>query len=155
MKKYTINAIAVFFLAFAIVFFGNISDAKAIGITLTINFGKKTSEGDCAGRGLCSIVISASLRAAKPGSNSQVIEGEAEVKGDYLNIKLNEKIKEQGMNEKGQYIVPITSDFAIKENGIKKMGYKTLTFATGEVESDGKNIRIKILNKEKLEHKEK
>jgi hypothetical protein len=108
--------------------------AQAIGISLKIDFGKRNAEGNCGpGRGICSITLGATLRAAQ-GENFQVVEADAELKGDKLFIKLPKGINEKGINEKGVYSVNIQKNQPVDQDVAKKLGTTELSIVPGSYE---------------------
>ena len=128
-------------------------DAQAIGITLKIEFGKHTPEGNCGpGRGICSITIGGSLRAvpaANDGTDVQVVPGTAELKDGKLYVTVSKGIQENGKNERGAY------EIAIKENGIKKsitidpavvkeLGVSSLNIVPGKYQFNGNTIVFNV-----------
>lgn len=148
MKKVS-YVIAAFILLVGISSF----NAQAIGISLKIEFGKHTAEGNCGpGRGICSITIGGSLRSvpgASDGTDVQVVPGTAELKDGKLTVTVSKGIQENGKNERGAY------EFAIKENGIKKnitidpdvlkeLGVSSLTIAPGNYQFNGNTIVFNV-----------
>lgn len=148
MKKLS-YVIAAFILLLGISSF----DAHAIGISIKVEFGKHTAEGNCGpGRGICSITIGGSLRSvqgANAGTDVQVVPGTAELKDGKLYVTVSKGIQENGKNEKGAY------EFAIKENGIKKnitidpdvvkqLGVSSLTIAPGNYQFNGNTIVFNV-----------
>ena len=142
MKK-LLMLLVVVVLAFA----ANSFDAKAIGISIKVEFGKHTMEGNCGpGRGICSITIGGSLKSIPTGGTDvEVLDGTAELKDGKLIITANKGINEKGKSEKGAY------DFAIKENGVKsglvidpavlkQLGVKILVVAPGNYSFNGNTI---------------
>ncbi|MBC8006099.1 MAG: hypothetical protein H7X84_11540 [Verrucomicrobia bacterium] len=148
MKKLSFVTLALI-LAFGI----SSLDAQAIGITLKIEFGKHTPEGNCGpGRGICSITIGGSLRSVpdvNAGTDVQVVQGTAELKDGKLYVTTSKGIQENGKNERGAY------EFAIKENGIRKsitidptvakeLGVSSLTIASGNYQFNGNTIVFNV-----------
>lgn len=128
-------------------------NAEAIGITLKVEFGKHTAEGNCGpGRGICSITIGGSLRSvpgASDGTGVQVVPGTAELKDGKLYVTASKGIQEAGKNERGAY------ELAIQENGIKKnitidpdvvkqLGVASLTIAPGNYQFNGNTIVFNV-----------
>lgn len=148
MKKLSF-VIAAFILVLGISSF----NAQAIGITLKVEFGKHTPEGNCgSGRGICSITIGGSLRSvpgANDGTDVQLVPGTAELKDGKLYVTLSKGIQENGKNERGAY------ELAIKENGIRKnitidpdvlkqLGVSSLTIAPGNYQFNGNTIVFNV-----------
>lgn len=128
-------------------------NVQAIGITLKIEFGKHTPEGNCGpGKGICSITIGGSLRSvpgATDGTDVQVVPGTAELKDGKLYVTVSKGIQENGKNERGAH------ELAIKENGIKKsitidpavvkeLGVSSLTIAPGNYQFNGNTIVFNV-----------
>ncbi|HET6556381.1 MAG TPA: hypothetical protein VFG54_03645 [Prolixibacteraceae bacterium] len=148
MKKLSI-VIAALILTLGISSF----DAQAIGITLKIEFGKHTPEGNCGpGKGICSITIGGSLLSvsdANSGTGVQVVPGTAELRDGKLYVTVSKGIQENGKNERGAYAL------AIKENGIKKsitidpavakeLGVSSLVIAPGNYQFNGNTIVFNV-----------
>lgn len=145
MKK-----LSALFVVFLLAFAANSFDAKAIGISIKIEFGKHTPEGNCGpGRGICSITIGGSLRTnpGNPtgGTDVEVLEGTAELKDGKLYITASKGINEKGKNERGAF------EFAIKEQGVKssliidpsvlkELGVQSLKVAPGNYTFKGNSI---------------
>lgn len=154
IKKY---AIALFMIAASIAFLGSTHEAKAIGIKVTITFGRGT---DCNGRGICSISIGGTLSMYRPAKNQQIIEGDAEIKGDYLIVKLKSMPSQNAMSESGasngkemkgkaMYEFPITKGFRLSEDVSKKLGFNEISLVDGNYTLDGKVLKFKIASKMK------
>lgn len=121
------------------------ANASAIGISLKIDFGKRNAEGNCGpGKGICSITIGASLRAAQ-GETYQVTEADAEIRGDKLFINLPKGINEKGKNEKGSYTLNLEKKMPVDAEVAKKLGVSALTVLPGSYEIKGNMLVLNVV----------
>ena len=113
-------------------------DAKAIRVTITVVTG---SGSNCTGRGICSITIDVSLRAAPSGgTTSQVIDGNAEVKGDKLYLTLSKGLNDMTTNEKGVKSVTISRPQQLSQEVAKQLGFNSLTILPSNYVMDGNSV---------------
>jgi len=100
MKKFSVLIAAILFMLV-----GSSFDSKAIGITIKVEFGKHTPEGNCGpGRGICSITIGGSLRTMAGETGVEVVKGDAVLSGNQLTVKLANAISDKGINEAGKMV---------------------------------------------------
>ncbi len=117
-------------------------EAKAVRVTITVVFGNGSN---CAGRGICSVTIDVSLRAAQSGSTTtQVIEGNAEVKGDKLYVTLSKGLSDMAINEKGVKSVSIQRPQHLSPDVAKQLGYNNLTILPSNYVMDGNTITFDV-----------
>lgn len=120
--------------------------AGAIGITLKIDFGKRNAEGNCGpGKGICSITLGGSLRSAQ-GDTFEVVEAEAEIRGDKLFVRLPKGINEKGKNEKGVYSVNILKNMTVDQDVAKKLGVTSLVVAPGTYDLKGNSFVFNVVS---------
>ena len=117
-------------------------EAKAIRVTITVVTG---SGKDCSGRGICSITIDVSLRAAQSGgTTTQVIDGNAEVKGDKLYVTLSKGLSEMASNEKGIKTVSIKRPQHLSQEVAKQLGFNDLILLPSDYVMDGSSFVFDI-----------
>jgi len=110
-------------------------EAKAIRVTITVVTG---SGSNCAGRGICSITIDISLRAAPSGSTTtQVIDGTGEVKGNKLYVTLSKGLSDMAANEKGVKSVNIQRPQQLSKDLAKQLGFNELMILPSNYVMDG------------------
>jgi len=140
MKKLMLS-----FMVFLLVFAGNSFDSKAIGISIKFEFGKHNAEGNCGpGRGICSVTIGGSLLTA-PGSNGvQVLDAQAELKGDQLLVKFSKPIDEKGINERGMYSFVLDKPFTLDAATTKALGVSSVVLLPGKYTIQGNSFSYKV-----------
>lgn len=139
-KLLAILAISVFMLSMT-------ETAHAIGIGIKVSFtrGSHNEEGNCVGnRGICEwdVSVTISKRVAPSGDNQ--IEGEAEVKENFLMLKLKGSNQRKVANDKGKSVFPLHSDVKLDDETAKALGYSSIVLAAGNYELTGNNLKIKI-----------
>ena len=128
--KTTLSLLLIIFCTFSI----QTLHALPITITIKIEFGKKTSNGDCGpGRGICSITLGGGTdKGATPGK-FEVVEGTIEHKEGKLYVTTMREISERGKSERGVYSVTFTNNTPLDPLLSKKLGLTTPTsIAAGE-----------------------
>lgn len=125
------------YLILLVVFMTSISSSvSAIGISIKVDFGKRTAEGNCGpGFGVCSITIGGTLSVAQQSDgNFQISEANAEMKDGKLVVMIPKGINEKGKNERGQVVVTIQKPMVIDQNVAKQLGVPGLVISPGTYE---------------------
>lgn len=144
MKK-----LSVLFFALLVFFvFGN-QEVKAIGITIKVEFGKHTADGNCGpGRGICSITIGGSLRTVqggtKPGTDLEILDGTAELKEGKLYVTVQKAMNEKAKNERGAVSVTLDKAILVDPAVAKQLGAPGLTLVPGTYELNGNTFVFNV-----------
>ena len=140
MKKFSVLIAAILF-----VLVGSSFDSKAIGITIKVEFGKHTPEGNCGpGRGICSITIGGSLRAVPGETRVEVVKGDAVLAGNLLTVKLANAISDKGLNEAGKMVFVVKSPMMLDKATAKSLGVMGVTRLPGKYEIMNNTIVYKV-----------
>jgi hypothetical protein len=124
--------------AFLAIYFLEAKEAQAFRVTITVVIGNGSN---CAGRGICSVTIDLSLRSASSGgSTAQVIEGNAEVKGDKLYVTLSKGLGDMAANEKGVKSVSIKRPQRLSQDVAKQLGFSDLTILPSDYLLEGNSF---------------
>ena len=137
MKK-----ISMFLVVVLMVIGLNSFDTKAFTISVKIELGKRNAEGNCGpGRGICSITIGGSLKTAggtgAVGTDVEVVEANAELKGGKLYVTIPKGISEKGKNERGTFSVSVSNLMNIDTAVAKQLGAESLSVIPGNYELRG------------------
>jgi hypothetical protein len=116
-------------------------EAKAVKVTITVVTGKG---GNCEGRGICSVSIEVSLRAAPTGGTTEVIDGTAEVKGDKLYVTLSKGLSDKAVDEKGMKTVNIRRPQQLSPDVAKQLGFNSLSILPSDYVVDRNTIVFDI-----------
>jgi uncharacterized low-complexity protein len=142
MKK-----LSVLFLALVIAFALSSFETKAIGITIKVEFGKRNAEGNCGpGKGICSVTIGGTLRAApgQSGADVEVVDGTAELKNGKLYVTVPKAINEKAKSERGTYSVTIDKTVLVDPSVAKELGAPGLMLVPGTYEMSGNTFVFNV-----------
>lgn len=143
MKKFAV----LFFALFTVLAFFN-QEVKAIGITIKVELGKRTPEGNCGpGRGICSVTIGGTLRTvqgAKPGTDLEILDGTAELKDGKLYLTILKPMNEKAKNEKGTVSVTLDKPVLVDPTVAKQLGSPGLILVPGTYELSGNTFVFNV-----------
>lgn len=123
--------------------------ASAIGIVVSIEFGKRNAEGNCGpGKGICKVSVGVELRAT-PGANGtdngvQVIKGDASLDGGELTIKLSERVNPEGQDDRGNYQFFIDKPTPLDAATAKSLGVSGGTILPGKYVIQNGVVKLKV-----------
>jgi len=141
MKRIYLTS-AVFFMAPLIFGFR----VQAIEVSLKIEFGQLTRQGNCEpGNGICKVLLTATNSTkSSVGADFEIINGEAKLKDGKLYVFISKEINERGKGARGIYSVTIKENVIIEEALSKQLGVEKLSITPGNYECNQKTFVFNV-----------